>query len=143
MGHPRYGGRQKGTRNKLGNGDVRQEIFDALNEVGFAGRDENGNPIVGPGGIKGFVRWLGLYEPKTAAALLARIMPYYITAAEPPPIATRSEIEAELKDLGLPVGLIEYFQKAPVELQPGENPDPWGVKAEREAAERASDDTAK
>jgi hypothetical protein len=25
------------------------------------------------------------------------------------------------------VGLIDYLQKAPVELQPGENPDPWGL----------------
>jgi hypothetical protein len=47
VGHPRYGGRQKGTRNKLGNGDLRQEIFDGLNEVGFAGRDGEGNPVVG------------------------------------------------------------------------------------------------
>jgi hypothetical protein len=75
-----------------------------------------------------------LHEPKTAAALLARIMPYYISAPAPPEIMTRSEIEAQLKDLGLPIGLIEYFQKAPVELQPGEDPDPWGVQAERDAA---------
>jgi hypothetical protein len=66
---------------------------------------------------------VGLYELKTAAALLARIMPYYITATEAPPVATRSEIEAELKELGLPAGLIEYFQKAPVQLDPGEDPN--------------------
>jgi hypothetical protein len=38
--------------------------------------------------------------------------------------------------LGLPLGLIEYFQKAPVELR--ENPDPWGVKADREARAKAA-----
>ena len=63
-GHPRYGGRQKGTRNKLG-GDVRQGIFDGISDVGFVGKDKDGNPIVGEGGIRGFVRWLGLPEPKT------------------------------------------------------------------------------
>jgi hypothetical protein len=45
-GHPRYGGRQKGTRNKLGNGDVRQEIFDGLNEVGFAGKPNSNQRYV-------------------------------------------------------------------------------------------------
>jgi hypothetical protein len=75
-----------------------------------------------------------LPEPKTAAALLARIMPYYISAPAPPEIMTRSEIEAQLKELWSPLGLIEYFQKAPVQLDPGEDPDPWGVQAEKEAA---------
>jgi hypothetical protein len=132
-GHPRYGGRQKGTRNKLG-GDVRQEILDGISDVGFIGKDKDGNPIAGEGGIRGVVRWLGLHEPKTAAALLARIMPYYTSAPAPPEIMTCSEIEAQLKELGLPLGLIEYFQKAPVQLDPGEDPDPWGVQAEKEAA---------
>jgi hypothetical protein len=51
-GHPRYGGRQKGTRNKLG-GDVRQGIFDGISDVGFVGKDKDGNPIVGEGASGG------------------------------------------------------------------------------------------
>ena len=47
-----------------------------------------------------------MHEPKTAAALLARIMPYYISAPAPPEIMTRSEIEAQLKELGLPLDRI-------------------------------------
>jgi hypothetical protein len=27
----------------------------------------------------------------------------------------------------LPLGLIEYFQTAPAPLDPGEDPDPWGL----------------
>jgi hypothetical protein len=71
--HPKYGARQKGSRNKLG-GDLRQMIMDAITETGFVGKDEKGEPIaIGVDGCKGFIKWLYLHEPKTAAALLARV----------------------------------------------------------------------
>src|ERR1700734_279590 len=70
-GHPKYGGRQKGSRNKLGD-DLRQMIMDAITETGSVGKDEKGEPIaIGVDGCKGFIKWLYLHEPKTAAALLA------------------------------------------------------------------------
>jgi hypothetical protein len=56
-------------------------------------------------------------------------LPYFITVAEQSPVATRAEIEEEFRELGLPMGLIDYLQKAPAELQPGENPDPWGLQS--------------
>jgi hypothetical protein len=125
-GHPRYGGRQKGTRNKVG-GDLREAIVGGIQDVGFAGKDSEGKPIPGEGGCRGFVRWLALYEPKTAAALLARVLPYFAVVAEAPPIASRAEIEAEFNELGLPLGLIDYLQRAPAPLDPGEDPDPYGL----------------
>jgi hypothetical protein len=130
-GHPRYGGRQKGTRNKLG-GDVRQEILDGIRDVGFAKKDKDGNPIVGEGGIRGFVRWLGLHEPKTAAALLARVLPYFVEA--PPQdkkerYLTEEQALAELKEAGLPLGLIDHLRRVeaseidPDDIQPYPDPE--------------------
>jgi hypothetical protein len=40
-------------------------------------------------------------------------------------VASRAEIEAEFKECGLPLGLIEHLQKAP--LDPDEDPDPYGL----------------
>jgi hypothetical protein len=77
-------------------------------------QDDQGNPIAtGEGGCKGFVKWLALYEPKTAAALLARVLPYFIGVSEVPEVASEAEIEAQFKELGLPLGLIEHLQIAP------------------------------
>jgi len=73
QGHPRYGGRQKGSRNRIG-GDLRQMIMDAAAQTGFIQVNDKGERIAGEGGCTGFLRWLYLNEPKTAAALLARVM---------------------------------------------------------------------
>jgi hypothetical protein len=95
---------------------------DAIDATGFITRDEYGNPVgTGIDGVRGFIKWLALYEPKTAAALLARVLPYYITTAEVPPVASRAEIEAEFKECGLPLGLIDHLQVAPAPLDPGES----------------------
>jgi hypothetical protein len=80
-------------------------IMDAAQQTGFITIDEHGKRIAGEGGCTGFLRWLYLNEPKTAAALLARVLPYFITVTEAPPVASRSEIEAEFKELGLPLTL--------------------------------------
>ena len=125
-GHPKYGGRKPGSRNKLGR-DIRQDIFDGIAEVGFAVKDDNGNMVPGEGGIRGFVKWLGLNEPKVAAALLARIMPHFIVPGDPDGAITREEMEAQLKEFGLPAGLIEHFQIVPAPLDVDENPDPYGM----------------
>jgi hypothetical protein len=131
QGHPKVGGRRPGSKNKVGT-DLRQTILDGIAEVGFAGVDENGKPVAGEGGVKGFIKWLGLHEPRTAAALLARAIPYTIDSAEMPPVASRAEIEAEFKDLGLPMELIECLQKAPAPLDDDEDPDPWGLTLDAE-----------
>ena len=134
-GHPKYGGRQKGTRNKLG-GDLRQIIFDAINETGFVETVDGKRIATGEGGCKGFIKWLALNEPKTAAALLSRIMPYFIDTAEPAPVASLAEIEAEFRDMGLPMGLIAHLQAAPAPLDFDEDEDPYKTEV-------AQDDTTK
>jgi hypothetical protein len=131
QGHPRYGGRRKGSRNKFG-GDLREEIVAAIRETGFIEKDDKGNPIAtGEGGCKGFIKWLALHEPKTAAALFARVLPYFINlAGEVPEVASEAEIEAQFKELGLPLGLIEHLQIAPAPLDLDEESDPYGVAAD-------------
>ena len=138
-GHPRYGGRRKGSRNRFG-GDLREEIVAAIQETGFIQKNDKGEPVgTGEGGCKGFVKWLALHEPKTAAALFARVLPYFINlAGEVPEVASEAEIEAQFKELGLPLGLIEHLQIAPAPLDLDEESDPYGVAADA-AKDVASD----
>jgi hypothetical protein len=130
-GHPRYGGRKKGTRNKFGN-DLRVAVVAGIAAVGFMEEGEDGKmKATGRGGVQGFIEWLTLHEPKTAAALLARVMPYFVsTDGEMPEVVSEAELEEQLKELGLPLGLIEHMQTAPAPLDPGEDPDPYGLAKE-------------
>jgi hypothetical protein len=140
-GHPRYGGRRKGSRNRFG-GDLREAIVAAIQATGFIEKDENGTLIAtGKRGCQGFVEWLALHEPKTAAALFARVLPYFINVgSEVPEVASEAEIEAQFKELGLPLGLIEHMQTAPAPLDLDEDPDPYGLMKDVSVP---SDDTGK
>jgi len=97
--------------------------------TGFIEKDDQGNPVpTGKRGCQGFVEWLALHEPKTAAALFARVLPYFVSGGEAPEeVASEAEIEVMLKELGLPIGLIEHMQMAPAPLDDGEDPDPYGL----------------
>jgi hypothetical protein len=108
QGHAKVGGRQKGSRNRFG-GDLREAVVAGIQAVGFMGKDKDGKPERGPGGVQGFIEWLAMYEPKTAAALFARVLPYFINVGmEVPEVVSETEMEAMLKELGLPAGLIEH-----------------------------------
>ena len=50
-----------------------------------------------------------------------------------PEVVSETEMEAILKELGLPVGLIEHMQTAPAPLDLDEDPDPYGMKAKAAA----------
>ena len=130
-GHPKMGGRQKGVGNRVG-ADLRQMIMDAITETGFVEKDEAGNPVAtGEGGCKGFIKWLALYEPKTAAAMLVRILPYYVNVEMPQLTMTCEEMEAQIALYGLPANLLEHLRAEsmpPEQLDPGEDPDPYRRK---------------
>jgi hypothetical protein len=100
-GHPRYGGRRKGARNRFG-GDLREEIVAAIKETGFIQKDEKGE-LVGTGkdGCKGFIKWLALHEPKTAAALFARVLPYFINVSGEARSGIRSRDRGSVQGAGL------------------------------------------
>jgi hypothetical protein len=133
--------RRKGSRNRFG-GDLREAIVAAINVTGFIEKDDKGNLIpTGKRGCQGFVEWLALHEPKTAAALFARVTPYFINVdGDVPEVASEAEIEAQLKELGLPLGLIEHMQTAPAPLDLDEDPDPYGLMKDVSVP---SDDTGK
>jgi hypothetical protein len=98
------------------------------------GKDKDGKIERGPGGLQGFIEWLAMHEPKTAAALFARVLPYFINVGmEVPEVVSEAEMEAMLKELGLPAGLIEHMQTAPAPLDLDEDPDPYGMHAEAAA----------
>jgi hypothetical protein len=70
-------------------GDLREAIVAGIAVTGFVEKDEQGNPVpTGKRGCQGFVESLALYEPKTAAALFARVLPYYIESGEVPEVAS-------------------------------------------------------
>jgi hypothetical protein len=44
-------------------------------------------------------------------------------------VASEAEVEAQFKELGLPLGLIEHLQIAPAPLDIDESDDPYGLKS--------------
>jgi hypothetical protein len=91
-GHPRYGGRRKGTRNKVG-GDLREAVVAGIAATGYIEKAEDGTlKATGRGGAQGFIEWLALHEPKTAAALFARVMPYFISVDGETPEEPRDSV---------------------------------------------------
>jgi hypothetical protein len=94
------------------------------------------------------LRYCGAFETRTYLALLARVIPYHIIAAEPDrPIMTREEAIAELRERGIPVEMLEVLRKAPVRLDDDEDPDPYGrkkmINAKAESVEVSQNDTEK
>jgi hypothetical protein len=69
---------------------------------------------------------LGPKPPPTSG-----VLPYFINVGmEVPDVMSEAEMEAQLKELGLPLGLIEHMQTAPAPLDLDEDPDPYGMDAE-------------
>jgi len=103
-------------------------IMNNAARAGFMQLGEDGKRMAtGTDGTDGHLLWCAVNEPKTYMALLARILPYYITTDLPRQILTREETLAELKERGLPVELIDHLRRAPEILDDGENPDPYGL----------------
>ncbi len=142
-GQPGGPGRPRHSRNRM-QVDLAQEILVAAGAVGFLERDEKDKVIIkrdengeyiftGHGGLQGFLRYCAAFETKTFLALLARTIPYHIIAAEPErPDMTREEAVAMLRERGIPVEMLEYLRQAPVQLDPGEDPDPYGLAVDVE-----------
>jgi hypothetical protein len=66
--------------------------------------------------------------PEPNAALMARILPYYVSTELPEDILSHEETLAELKARGLSIELIQYLRKAPTRLDDDEEEDPWGLR---------------
>lgn len=124
-GEPRRGGRVRGQPNKF-NQHLKDLIVLAADEVGDVTmylqngtEDEEGkiikNTVEDRGGALGYLKWLAVHEPKSYAAMLARMIPQDVMVGPQGPseevYETREELEAELKRRGLPTTPI--FSRTP------------------------------
>lgn len=82
-GHPKWGGRKKGTPNKT-TSDLRKAILLAAEECGFDGE--------GKEGTMGYLKRLALNEPKSFAGLLGKILPTTIANDEDSPFKFGGEL---------------------------------------------------
>jgi ribosomal protein S19E (S16A) len=64
-GHPKYGGRKKGTVNRFG-GDLREAVVAGIQAVGFIEKDKKGRRKRGLGGVQGFIECGDLREAVVA-----------------------------------------------------------------------------
>jgi hypothetical protein len=96
---------------------IMDAVLGAAEDLGFVGMDENGDPIAtGVDGMRGYMRWLGLREPKAYANLLGRILPMTIVAQiDQPKELTLDEAIAALKAEGRDDELAFYMRKFPLE----------------------------
>jgi hypothetical protein len=128
-GHRGGPGRPKGARNRVG-ADLAREILQAAAETGFMVRDDKGNwkPTC-EGGVRGYLRWACIFEPKTFLGLIGRVLPFDVVQEQPEEVVlTHEQILAELEERGLPIDLVGVLREAPAELDLGEDPDPFGMK---------------
>jgi hypothetical protein len=122
-------GRPKGSRNKMGR-DLMELVMQAAEELGFLRKDpETGVWIAtGEDGILGYLKWIGINRPERLVALMSRSIPKQVIPNVTHRVArTTAEIDAELRERGLPVELLEHLRKMPDVLQDGEDDDPYGL----------------
>jgi hypothetical protein len=121
-------GRPRGSQNRI-KADLSQMIINNAARAGFLELKDGERAATGIDGCDGYLLWLAVHEPKTYAALLARILPYYVSPPEPVGrgVLTYEETLARLRERGLPPELIDHMRLAPEILDEGEDPDPYGL----------------
>jgi hypothetical protein len=109
-------------------------VMEAAEELGFLRKDPETKELVatGEGGVKGYLRWIGINRPDRFVALMAHVAPKQVFAdvTHHENSMTDTEIEAEMRERGLPVDLLPFLLKLPVDeaLQLDEDPDPYHLK---------------
>jgi hypothetical protein len=122
-------GRPKGARNRVG-AELAKEILQAAADTGFMIKDKDGNwEPTHNGGLLGYLRWATIHETKTYLGLIARVLPFNVVQEQPEEaILTHEQVLAQLEERGLPIDLVGVLREAPVQLDIGEDEDPFGMK---------------
>jgi hypothetical protein len=85
-------------------------VMEAAEELGFLRKDPETKEFhaTGEGGVKGYLRWIGINRPDRFVALMAHVAPKQVFAdvTHHDNSMTDAEIEAELRERGLPVDLL-------------------------------------
>jgi hypothetical protein len=135
------GGRPRGSPNRI-KADLSQMIINNAARAGFL-ELKDGKPVAtGIDGCEGYLLWCAVNKPDHYMALLARVLPYYVSPPEPvgKGILSYEETLARLRERGLPPELIDHMRLAPEILDRGEDPDPYGLMKDTSVP---SDDTGK
>jgi hypothetical protein len=115
-GNPTRGrGRPRGSPNKMGH-DLMTLVMETAEELGFLRKDSATGELVatGEGGTRGYLKWIGINRPERFVALMARVAPKHVFADVTHPSAlTSAEIEAELRERGLPMELLPFLLNVP------------------------------
>jgi hypothetical protein len=90
-------------------------VMQAAEELGFLRKNEDGQLVEGEGGTLGYLKWIGINKPDRFVALMARVAPKHVFAdvTHRAVSLTASEIEAELRDRGLPPELLDSLRNIP------------------------------
>jgi hypothetical protein len=90
--------------------DLMTMVMETAAELGFLRKDPETKELVatGEGGARGYLKWIGINRPDRFVALMARVAPKHVFAdvTHHNDALTEAEIEAELRERGLPLELL-------------------------------------
>ena len=100
---------RKGSPNRMGH-DLMSMVMETAEELGFLRKNPETKELeaTGEGGIKGYLKWIGIHKAERFVALMSHIAPKQVFAdvTHRNDALTKDEIEAELRDRGLPLDLL-------------------------------------
>jgi hypothetical protein len=112
-------GRPRGARNRVG-AELAKETLHAAADTGFMVRDDDGNwKPTNEGGVRGYLRWATINEPKTYLGMIARVLPFNVVQEHPEePILTHEQVLAQLEERGLPTDLVNVLREGRILARP-------------------------
>jgi hypothetical protein len=94
-----------------------------------------------PPGSRSYLMWAAINRPDRFISLMSRVAPKQVFADVTHSILTQAETEAQLRERGLPVELLEHLRKAPVIRDLDEDDDPYRLNDDVTSQEPQSDST--
>jgi hypothetical protein len=122
--------------------DLMTMVMQAAENVGYVTKNEKGEWVAThKGGALKYLEWAAVHKAERFLILLARVAPKKLFAEVTHRAAmTSAEVEAELRERGIPVKLLDSLLAAPDELDDDEDTDPYGLM--KDVTPDKPDDTA-